>query len=438
MSFARKLSIWGLAVVVFCLGPGSPAWAAADAAGAIAPGTKITMVNWQQYKQFMPDGMIALFSGKHGLKMPSDVEIDVGPPIHIVPPATFRDATEKYSGQVRIVHLPNGHNDVADYVAGMPFPNPQGAEKGYQILANLWYTYSPHVAVGMPGSGLWNVRLLDRFGNTTTAKWAFVYRQVAFNTDPGVPRIDPLAAGAFYTQWLMVEEPEQAKYTADLDILPQNNQEPESNYVYVPALRRSLRLSVSARCAPLLGTDITHDDQKPGFNGGLAIFDASFLRDMKMLSLVNLTGAVADFPRQYLMPLGFPRPSWGNWSLRDVSVIDIHRIPSQAPGYCYSRRIDYVDKETSRSLWEELYDVNGKLWKISMGAYHPRKVPDADGETIYGRFAAATWDLQNQHATLGHGTDLDGRLIMFNSEVPREFDDVARYSTPGGLMQIMK
>jgi hypothetical protein len=282
------------------------------------------------------------------------------------------------------------------------------------------------------------VTMLDRFGNATTARWAFVYRQLAFNTDPGVPRTDPRSTGAFYTQWLMTEEPEQAKYTTDLDILPQDNQQNELNYIFLPALRRSISFSVSARCAPLLGTDWTHDDQKPGFNGGLANFDADYLRNMKMLALVNLSEAVSDFPREYDMPLGFARPSWGSWSLRDVWVINIHRIPSKASGYCYAKRIEYIDEETARSLWEDLYDSDRNLWKVTLSAYHPRKVPGTDGETIYGRFAASTWDLQNRHATLGNSTDPSGRLIMFNAEVPREFDDVTQYSTPSGLMQILR
>jgi hypothetical protein len=42
-------------------------------------GTKITMANWQQYKQFMPLGMIKLFEGNYGWKMPADVAMDVGP-----------------------------------------------------------------------------------------------------------------------------------------------------------------------------------------------------------------------------------------------------------------------------------------------------------------------------------------------------------------------
>jgi hypothetical protein len=236
----------------------------------------------------------------------------------------------------------------------------------------------------------------------------------------------------------MTEEPEQAKYTTDLDILPQNAQQHELNYIFLPALRHPISFSVSARCAPLLGTDWTHDDQKPGFNGGLANFDADYLRTMKMLALVNLSGAVSDFPREYDMPLGFARPSWGSWSLRDVWVINIHRIPSEVAGYCYAKRIEYIDEETVRSLWEDLYDSNRNLWKVTLSAYYPRQVPGTDGETIYGRFAAATWDLQNQHATFGNSTDPSGRLIMFNAEVPREFDDVNQYSTPAGLMQIMR
>ena len=40
--------------------------------GSIPVGTKITMSNWQQYKAFMPLGMIKLFEGTYGWKMPAD------------------------------------------------------------------------------------------------------------------------------------------------------------------------------------------------------------------------------------------------------------------------------------------------------------------------------------------------------------------------------
>ena len=80
----------------------------AGAHATIPPGTTITMQNWQQYKQFMPDGMIALFEGKYFWKMPSDVEMNVGPTVIHPLPATYLAATEKYASQVRLVTLPDG------------------------------------------------------------------------------------------------------------------------------------------------------------------------------------------------------------------------------------------------------------------------------------------------------------------------------------------
>jgi Protein of unknown function (DUF1329) len=440
MKLLRTLMFVGLLVGWPLSGPVVAQGLLTEPQGTIAPGTKITMQNWQQYKRFMADGMVGLFEGKYSYKMPKDVEIDVGPPIHIVAPSTFRQATEKYSRQVRVVHLPNGHNDVANYYAGEPFPDPSGPDKGYKILADLWYTYSAHLTAGMPDFGsMWAAWSIDRFGNYSKAQWAYVFRQLAFNTDPGVPRMDRRAAGTFYAQWLMVEAPEQAKYTAVLEMLPQDNQKPFDSYVFAPALRRSMRLSVSARCAPLLGTDWTLDDNKPGFDGGLAIFDADYLGDAKVLTLVSMTTAEDRFPDNYYMPLAFPKPSWGTWSLRDAWVINVHRIPSEAPGYCYSKRIIYVDKETARELWNTIYDSTGSLWKIYMDAYHPRKVPGTDGETIFGRFFAIGWDLQNDHISLGYedGSNF-GDMIGMNSEVPKGYDDVSLYSSPGGLMHIMR
>ena len=76
-------------------------WLAASAKqGDIPVGTKITMSNWQQYQQFMPFGMVQLFEGKYQWKMPTDVEMDVGPAHQGGNlPKTWVDATEKYGSQ---------------------------------------------------------------------------------------------------------------------------------------------------------------------------------------------------------------------------------------------------------------------------------------------------------------------------------------------------
>src|SRR5271163_2450562 len=123
------------------------------AESTIPPGTKITMKNWQQYKAFMPDGMVTLFDGSVAWKMPPDVEIDVGSTTIHPLPKPFWDAVEKYSASTRFLELPNGAYKLENYVAGVPFPHPSGRDKGTEIAADVTFRPGAHLYVGMPDSG---------------------------------------------------------------------------------------------------------------------------------------------------------------------------------------------------------------------------------------------------------------------------------------------
>jgi len=87
-------------------------------------GTKITQVNWQQYQQFMTEGMKAVFAGTYFWHMPKNVEIEVGPTKPIPAPKPYLQDTEKYSSQVTLEPLPDGGYVPKGYVAGFPFSNP--------------------------------------------------------------------------------------------------------------------------------------------------------------------------------------------------------------------------------------------------------------------------------------------------------------------------
>jgi hypothetical protein len=73
-----------LLVVVAALGS-PPAWSASSEED-LAPGTVINMQNWQNYKQYMPDGMQEMFKGTYFWKFPADFQIVIGPPHHVIPP----------------------------------------------------------------------------------------------------------------------------------------------------------------------------------------------------------------------------------------------------------------------------------------------------------------------------------------------------------------
>src|SRR5260370_1552816 len=206
-------------------------------AGTIQAGTTITVDNWQKYKQFMPDGMIALFQGAHYWKMPADVEIEVGPTVIHPLPKTYRDATDKYASQVKLVELSDGRLSVNGYQGGTPFPDPADPHKGWKILANLWYRYIPHLLVDTYGTGCY----VHSFGSLSCNADQIVYRQLSFNTDPGIPVNIPGAGGTFYSEWTMTVAPEQQKHHASLTMLYSNLSKPEDLYVFTPALRRHQR-----------------------------------------------------------------------------------------------------------------------------------------------------------------------------------------------------
>jgi hypothetical protein len=104
---------------------------------AIPLGTRITMQNWQNFKQFMPDGMVALFEGKYFWKMPADVSMEIGPTVNYPLPKNYLEATEKYSSQVKIVELPDGGLTLAGYQGGIPFPNPRSRTRA----GRSWQTF---------------------------------------------------------------------------------------------------------------------------------------------------------------------------------------------------------------------------------------------------------------------------------------------------------
>lgn len=362
----RPYWVWGV-LAVCCIGFGAIATSAVADCN-VAPGTVITHANWQQYKDCFSDGVQILWSGSEFWKMPDDVEIHVGAQHQWSLPKPYVEATEKYGSQTQLAKQPDGQYKLENYVAGTPFPNPSGPDKGTEIMANVTYRmqgYMVGVFVNLHNEGAFYTK--DRFGNYSPEIVDALYRQLAYNweSDQGVPQVDPKAAGAWYSEWLMVEQPEQSRYTAVLTLFWQDNLKDEDDYAFVPALRRTLRLSSSARCAPLLGSDMVKDDQRVGWNGGVGKFVGQWLRDQKLLTLEEMNSkAAGTFPGEYDGTLGWPKPSWGNWETRDASVVDVRRIPEMAGGYCYGKRVDYVDKQYYNNLAEDIYDSNMKLWKV--------------------------------------------------------------------------
>jgi Protein of unknown function (DUF1329) len=408
------------------------------AGGAAIPvGTTIGVNNWQQYAQYMPLGMTKLFKGDEFWKMPEDLQIVVGPTNTVRLPVGYTEATARYSRNVRLVHLSNGHNELVNYGGGEPFPNPQQPDKGYKLLADLWFAYVPHFLAGTPRNPL-TICSETSHGFSSCERLSYVYRQISYNTDGEISPEETKTSDYWYTEWLTVEEPEELRYTTLLMLYPKDTQRDEEQFTFVPSFRRWFRGSLRSRCSPVVGTDYVQDDfKRVGFNGGLGLFDAQFLRHQQILALTgDYSPLGGEFPLNYYMPLGWPRPSWGNWQLRDVDVIDIRRVPAEMAGYCYGKRIIYEDSQTHYALWEDGYDKKMHFWKTALLAQRLVKKPSL-GE-VPGAFSSTAWDFELRHLTNASTQSKGGGDVLVDGDVPAEFRNFTRYSTISGLAQIMK
>ena len=89
------------------------------------------------------------------------------------------------------------------------------------------------------------------------------------------------------------------------------------------------------------------------------------------------------------------------WEARQVWVVEGR---SKLPQYAYSKRVIFLDKETYRVAYTDLYDQSGELWKIWVNNWKYAKRP-FDGAPYgfdweFGYNASATMvDLQLEHTT---------------------------------------
>lgn len=137
------------------------------------------------------------------------------------------------------------------------------------------------------------------------------------------------------------------------------------------------------------------------------------------------------------MPLAWPKPSWGKWQLRNVYVISASKVPSKASGYCFGKRLMYVDKASFQPLWEDLYDAKMQPWKIFGLFLRTLDVPGIGPLTASGSMVWAFWNVQSDHASFFIDPASSHNLYV-NDQAPAEYKDLTKYASPAGLNLIMR
>lgn len=441
----RLLFVWALllfASPVFAAGPDAPS-------GDIHAGTVITNQNWQQYRQFMSAGLIALFEGKSFWRLPVDLQLEVGPTVSIPLPKKYLDDTRRYSGSVGLIQTANGGFVPTGYRAGLPFPRPLDgtpALTAERIFWDSYYRYQPRVQ----GASTFSYSL-DALGNMTqSSEVTTVLSQLAFLSDVDSPSNVPNSGGYYFARFYEQITPEQGKYSTVLDLTPADPDKLDEEYEYIPTLRRSLRLSEAARCAPVFGSDYLIDDENGGPPGLPQLFQMEYLGEKHILVLAHANpssfdspGGPIDLDSHYYYPgeLGlvpFPKPQMGRWELRDTYAIALVRLPASARNYCYSKRVMYVDRENYFGAGElDLYGPNGELFKSQLFFSYPMSIPSTNGdvaELVAGPSVGFLVNFRDHHVTASIGLK-----SCLNSDCAKSgYLDIRRYASPEALMKIVQ
>jgi hypothetical protein len=404
----------------------------ADSDQTIAPGTVITTRNWQQHKAFMNIGMQALFSGRYlwHLDDTPDFAMNVGPTISVPQPARYIADTEKYAAQVRLVRTESGGYTPSGYVAGLPFPHPVEPGAGYKVFYNGYYNYMPPEWVVTDSYGF----NADRYRNMSKELALSSYYRLSHLSEPDMPVNPPYGKHYLLSTRYLLLEPEENRYTTEIGLYSDDPSQLQEIYLFLPSLRRSLRLSSSARCSPLLGSDYVQDDNANEFGIQASNFKMTLLGRKKVLTQLHENANAADsanFTTQGGFP-SWPKPVVGKWEVRDVYVVDVFPLPAMGH-YCYGHRVLFIDRQTWNIVASDLYDPQDKFWKTILLFWHPVKVPSGESVVLPLTGANIVADFQNSHMGLS-----PQYVIHTGDDVPLKYRDASVMAFPGSLSQVMQ
>ncbi len=289
---------------------------------------------------------------------------------HIEWPKAYKDATEKYSGQVKVAA--DGLN-IEGYVAGLPFPkldanDPQVATK---VMWNYEYKWQATDDV--------NARNFDAdsgpiFGGDTplSVERHFLIDHVRILRYVGRLFIDPKPTWETKEGYQNkntlhpIIEPFDLKGVGGLSYRYIDPSKTDDTWLYLPSLRRVRRLSTAQRSDALFGQDADIDSFY-GYAGHIAWMNWKLLGEKEMLGSwhgVNYPSKPASGGADFAFD--------DVWEKRPVYIVEgVSRLPQ----YAYGKRIIYIDKEAWGVPYSDMYDRSGSLWKVWVNMFSMRKEP---------------------------------------------------------------
>src|SRR5271165_452525 len=374
----------------------------ASANATVKVGDVIAPSNAAQVKDLVSPGVY--YAVSHGMRM------DIIAPERVDWPPPYREATEKYSQQVR---LTNDHRSMVGYVAGQPFPliDPNDPYVGTKIIWNNVFRpissddydlrfYDCQSEYVRPGQ---DQKMIDDIEIGHYAGYNLV----------GRTEVEPLPFDVNFKEsgrlWLFalypVLAPQEARGTGLIRYRYADPNRGDDSWDWTPGTRRVRRLNESIM-STATGAQSWDPDHYSGFNPKTEQYDYKFVGEKEMLATVDAEHS----PEVRCATDGGGSACPERWQMRHMYIVtaEPRRIMGGqgAAAALDSKTVIYMDSEMWFEPYIDTYDRRGELWRnhIYWLAYRDRPVPDAKvaiypfkREFVVG---AASTDVQNTQATM--------------------------------------
>jgi len=346
----------------------------------LKPGDTIGPDNWQRVQGMVGENLLNRIKQGYTLKIKESKNFK--------PPKEYLEATDKYSGQVRI----GRSGELLNYVAGLPFPNfdLNDSQAGLKLAWNFYWRWlgDDYKNGGLTKEGKVIRDAIERDGSerrgVVVAHTIFTRSRVTMDPKPVIP-------GYEHIDWMQLradEYPRDTSGTTTLEIRYADPAWADDFYIYVPSIRRVRRAPPVQRCATIAPSEFNFDDINT-FNGKVTNFNYRLLGEKKMLS--NFSQEHVPFHRKS----GDYLPLDEGWEVQEAYVLE---ITSKDSSYCYPKKIVYIHKILFEALGDMIWDKKGNYWKETFAFLTPVKLPDGRG--VWSPGTVVMVNVQNGRSTV--------------------------------------
>ena len=361
--------------------------------GEIRPGLKIDTTNAEIASSVLPPEILTyLVAGDFSITVQETTDLPLR--------QAFIDATLKHHAGVVV-----GEGELQHYVAGRPFPVLQAddPQAGLKAIWNLRYRDQGDTAQ------MWaTTSLLNSSGRVERSQsFAFFSRYGMHRSDSAenIPQWEK--QGVYSKQYTRMLAPSDSEGNQILSVTPDKDLLPHDQWAYDPKTRRTRKIVYTPYISPGRGALLIED--RSGFLGYIHDYDWSYVREQTVLT-----------PG----PIRASAPTWGgrgNWYLVDPWELRRAVVVEATPRIShplYSRRVIYIDVQTSLPLYAFAYDHDGKHKRsFLLTARHPEFNPWGNEDWVAQIAAQGSIDYQLERANNFQIT----KILLNRALPPRQF-----------------